>query len=151
MDLFWCVWILIISQETWYTECSSNTIMVHWSPCTGDTGVQSTTKSKPPSALSQSTRLSDSLSRALVSCQSRLRRTNTPTQTFIKDVEPPSRLSDVSALWGIMRKIKHITSITPLTHFSEAPVNRCAEAFSQDFYDTRRRPETQLSFKFRLS
>lgn len=103
---------------------------------------------EPPSALQQSTQLSDSLSKAPVSCQSCLRWTNTATHTA---VQPPSHVSNASALWRIMRKIKHITSITLLTHFSGAHVSRCAEAFSQDFCDPRRHPETQLSFKFRLT
>lgn len=105
-------------RPSWYT---GHSVPGHWS-----TEHKST---KPPSALSQSTQLSGSRSRAPVSCQSCQHQTYTPAHTFRKDVQPPSHLSDVSALWGIMRKIKHITSITPLTHFYWAPSTTAAKPF----------------------
>lgn len=52
--------------------------------------------------------------------------------------------------WYIIKKIKHITSIIPLTHFSRSPVNYGAGQISQDSHPTRWYPMIQLSFKFRL-
>lgn len=106
---------------------------------------------KPPSALSQSTWLRDSLRGALMSCQSCLHWTNTPTHKFRKDVQPHSHFSCVSTLWGIMRKIKYITSITPLTHFSRALSNTAPKPFSGLLRYPSASQDTQLSFKFRFT
>lgn len=57
---------------------------------------------------------------------------HTNTHKLRADVQQTSRLSVVSELGGIMRKIKHITSITKLTPFFflfKAPINHSAKAF----------------------
>lgn len=69
------------------------------------------------------------LSRTLVTCQRWTEQTQQhihPERTHRHSATPP-----MSALWAIMRKIKRITSITPLTHFSRALSKTVLKPFSR--------------------